>query len=218
MRQTEPRPLRPSGARKSTQQRRREILDAALECFSSKGFGATTMADIRERAAASTGSIYHHFKSKEQLAAELYLDGVRSSQTHGIEALATHPNTELGIRALVEGYLDWVKANPRLAAFVFTMRHADFLQPVEEDLDRVQQAAIERATEWFRARMVAGELQNLPTEVVRAILYGPANHLARQWISSGAAFELEGAKKQLARAAWDALKGPRLRSFVAKGN
>lgn len=213
MRLAEPRTSRPVVARKSSTQRRREILEAALECFASKGFGATTMADIRERADASTGSIYHHFKSKEQLAAELYLEGVRTSQHHGLQALAREASTEQGIRALVESYLDWVEHNPRLAAFLFTMRHADFLQAVEADLDRVQRGAIEDATEWFRSRMIAGELQNLAPDVVRALLYGPANHLARQWVTAQADIDLQEAKQQLARAAWEALKGPRMRAF-----
>jgi AcrR family transcriptional regulator len=211
MRVADQRTLRPAIGRKSSEQRRREILEAALECFATKGFGATTMADIRERADASTGSIYHHFRSKEQLAAELYLEGVRSTQLHGLQALLRRNGTEEGIRGLVEGYLDWVKENPRLAVFLFTMRHADFLQAVEEDLDRVEREAIEGATEWFRSRMLAGELQNLTTDVVRAILYGPANHFARQWITSQADVELQTAKRLLANAAWDALKGPKLR-------
>jgi len=38
------------------------------------------MADIRVRARASIGSIYHHFRSKEQLAAALYVEGLRDYQ------------------------------------------------------------------------------------------------------------------------------------------
>jgi AcrR family transcriptional regulator len=211
MRLVDQRAPRAAIGRKSSEQRRREILEAALECFANKGFGATTMADIRERAEASTGSIYHHFRSKEQLAAELYLEGVRSTQLHGLRALLQKDHAEHGIRALVEGYLDWVSDNRRLAVFLFTMRHADFLQAVEDDLGRVEREAIEGATEWFRSRMVSGELQNLTTDVVRAILYGPANHFARQWIASQADVELQTAKRVLASAAWDALKGPKLR-------
>lgn len=203
---------RPASPRKPSAERRREILDAALECFTKKGFSATTMADIRELAGASTGSIYHHFKSKEQLAAELYLDGVRSAQQHGLGALLGQSSVELGIRGIVEAYLDWVHDHARLASFLFTMRHADFLQAVEDDLERAEREAIERTSEWFRARMLAGELQNLGPDVVRAILYGPAGHFARQWVCSQGELDLPRAKQQLGRAAWEALKGPRLRS------
>jgi AcrR family transcriptional regulator len=194
---------------KRSEQRRREILDAALECFASKGFAASTMADIRERAGASTGSIYHHFKSKEQLAAELYLEGVRAVQQRGLAALLAHENTERGVCSLVEAYLDWVAENRPLAAFLFAMRHADFLQAVEQELDRIQHDAIDAATDWFRSRMLAGELPNLTPDVMRAILYGPASHFATQWASSRADVEIGTAKRQLSRAVWAALTGMR---------
>ena len=51
--------------------RRQAILEAALTCFTSKGFTETTMEDIRKLSGASTGSIYHHFENKEMLARSL---------------------------------------------------------------------------------------------------------------------------------------------------
>jgi AcrR family transcriptional regulator len=189
-----------------TEQRRQEILDAALECFSSKGFGASTMAEIRARAGASTGSIYHHFKSKEQLAAELYLEGVQSAQQRGVAALLQHATTERGIQALVESLLDWVAENRKLAAFLFAMRNADFLQAVEQDLAQIHRQGIEAATDWFRARMLSGELPNVTPDVLRALLYGPAWHFAREWAAAKADVPLDTAKRQLARAVWAGLR------------
>ena len=43
------------------------ILDAALALFSHQGFRATSIRDIAAKAKVSTGSVYHHFKDKEQL-------------------------------------------------------------------------------------------------------------------------------------------------------
>jgi AcrR family transcriptional regulator len=47
------------------------ILDAALHLFSHQGFRATSIRDIAARAGVSTGSVYHHFKDKEELFATL---------------------------------------------------------------------------------------------------------------------------------------------------
>ncbi|NOY22354.1 MAG: TetR/AcrR family transcriptional regulator [Acidobacteria bacterium] len=41
------------------------VLEAALELFSSQGYGATSMRQIAEKAGVSVGNIYHHFKNKE---------------------------------------------------------------------------------------------------------------------------------------------------------
>ncbi len=48
----------------ATQQR---ILDAATEAFATRGFTATTMADVVAGSGASVGSIYHHFGGKSEL-------------------------------------------------------------------------------------------------------------------------------------------------------
>ena len=44
-----------------------EIIAAALEAFLERGFAATTMSSIAERAGVAKGSVYLHFPSKEVL-------------------------------------------------------------------------------------------------------------------------------------------------------
>lgn len=46
---------------------RAAILDAALELFSHRGYGATSVRHIAGAAQVSTGSVYHHFKDKEAI-------------------------------------------------------------------------------------------------------------------------------------------------------
>ena len=118
----------------ATRQRRQAILGAALECFSTIGYEQTTLADIREKAGASTGSIYHHFGSKEQIAASLYLEGVSQTQEAGLEALLRTRTARTGVAAQVGAYIDWVVANPAMARFLFAMRHATFLDEEEPSI------------------------------------------------------------------------------------
>lgn len=53
--------------RKVSAQHREAILDAALECFSKRGFDATRVEDIARLAGVAKGSVYTHFKDKEAL-------------------------------------------------------------------------------------------------------------------------------------------------------
>jgi AcrR family transcriptional regulator len=48
--------------------RREQIVDAALRCFSARGFQRTSMADIIAESSMSAGAIYGHFEGKQQLA------------------------------------------------------------------------------------------------------------------------------------------------------
>jgi AcrR family transcriptional regulator len=43
------------------------ILEAALDLFSGQGYRGTSIRDISKAAGVSTGSVYHHFKDKEEL-------------------------------------------------------------------------------------------------------------------------------------------------------
>lgn len=49
------------------EQRRRQILTAAITCFARNGFRETTMADIAARAGVSDGLAYRYFRSKEEI-------------------------------------------------------------------------------------------------------------------------------------------------------
>ena len=48
-----------------------QALKAALQLFSSQGFGATSMRDIADRAGMSMGNLYHHFGHKEAMFQQL---------------------------------------------------------------------------------------------------------------------------------------------------
>ncbi len=52
---------------KEANERRNEILDAADELFSQKGFDGTSTNDILEKVGIARGTLYYHFKSKEDI-------------------------------------------------------------------------------------------------------------------------------------------------------
>ncbi|MEH7346231.1 TetR/AcrR family transcriptional regulator [Bacillus sp. JJ1532] len=52
---------------KKAEERRNEILDAADELFGQKGFDGTTTKDILDKVGIARGTLYYHFKSKEDL-------------------------------------------------------------------------------------------------------------------------------------------------------
>ena len=57
--------------------RRMEILDAAARCFSKQGYSGTSMRDIAKYTNILPGSLYYHFKSKEELYFEVHTEGIR---------------------------------------------------------------------------------------------------------------------------------------------
>lgn len=57
--------------RRRAEARKDEVLDAALELFTEKGFAATRVEDIAAKAGISKGTVYLYFESKEALMAGL---------------------------------------------------------------------------------------------------------------------------------------------------
>jgi AcrR family transcriptional regulator len=49
------------------QERRQQIMDAALACFARKGYHKTTMDDIVAESGLSKGTLYWYFRSKDEL-------------------------------------------------------------------------------------------------------------------------------------------------------
>jgi AcrR family transcriptional regulator len=52
---------------KDAEVRKNEILDAADELFAQKGYDGTSTNDILEKVGIARGTLYHHFKSKEEI-------------------------------------------------------------------------------------------------------------------------------------------------------
>jgi AcrR family transcriptional regulator len=59
---------------KALPSRRDELLDLAATMFAERGLRATTVRDIADSAGILSGSLYHHFKSKEQMVEEVLRD------------------------------------------------------------------------------------------------------------------------------------------------
>ncbi|WJR36211.1 TetR/AcrR family transcriptional regulator [Mycobacteroides immunogenum] len=68
----QPDALRAGGA--SQPSRRDELLSLAAEMFAERGLRATTVRDIADAAGILSGSLYHHFDSKEAIVDELLRD------------------------------------------------------------------------------------------------------------------------------------------------
>ena len=60
-----------AGAVRAGSERRDEILAIAAQLFAERGFAATTVREIADAAGILSGSLYHHFDSKESMVDEL---------------------------------------------------------------------------------------------------------------------------------------------------
>ncbi|MCK6529388.1 TetR/AcrR family transcriptional regulator [Myxococcota bacterium] len=193
--------------RERSRERRRRILEAALECFTTLGFTATTLEDIRARSGASTGSVYHHFGGKEQIAGALYVEGLRDYQAALAAELVLHDATAGGVRALVRRHLGWVVEHPDWARYLIRMRRAESVSAAEAEIRETNRSFVEAIRLWLAPRVARGELRALPVDLFLALLLGPSQEFTRLWIEGRARTDVAEAAEVLADAAWMALRG-----------
>ena len=92
----------PTRRRLTAEERRTEILDAALSAFSRKGYHATSIDDIAGDAGVSKALIYEHFASKQELYADLIARNAREL-TQRVAAALVGVEVESGMGRLATG-------------------------------------------------------------------------------------------------------------------
>ncbi|HEV7420962.1 MAG TPA: TetR family transcriptional regulator KstR2 [Mycobacterium sp.] len=77
---------------KALPSRRDELLELAAAMFAERGLRSTTVRDIADSAGILSGSLYHHFKSKEQMAEEVLRDFLDWLFARYLEIVDTEPD------------------------------------------------------------------------------------------------------------------------------
>ena len=89
--------------RRDPEARRQAILEAALAVFTSEGFAAAKLDDVADKAGVAKGTIYLHFKDKQDLFEQMVRVAV-SPVIARLEALAKIPelSAEMVLRTMFE--------------------------------------------------------------------------------------------------------------------
>lgn len=95
--------------------RRQEILDTAAAVFAEKGILAATVRDISERAGILSGSLYHHFASKEQMIAEVLTPVLRAQIDVFDRIVAEHHNPVEILRRVIAAEVTQSAETPLVA-------------------------------------------------------------------------------------------------------
>jgi len=199
----------PGSTHTSSKQRRQQIVQAALECFANKGFAQTTMEDIRRRANASSGSIYHHYKSKEQLAARVLQEGIIHHQSGILAELKHQHEAKEGIYAIVRFHLRWVTEHPNWARFMFQMREADIVASAEADLRKANRKMFQQLFQWLKPHIEKGAIKNLPEDLYIPLIMGPCFAYTRLLLSGMSTTDIPSAGEILAMSIWRSIGGER---------
>ena len=89
----------PNGALRS--QRRADMVSIAGELFAQKGYRATTVREIADAAGILSGSLYHHFDSKESIGDEILSGFINEVLANYRNALDAAPDPKAALEQIV---------------------------------------------------------------------------------------------------------------------
>lgn len=183
------------------------VMDVAIQVMSERGYAATSIQEVADRVGVLKGSLYHYFRSKEELLARILEEGYEQNDeiVEDVTKLGLDPFDEL-IEYLRRS-CQWYLANVERANIFFT----DGRHLTGEHLEKIRERG--RQFEKFvsnhvRSAQSSGEIrQDLDARLVTRFILGSINNI-RQWPSrSGADFtnqELSDAFITLVRSAIEA--------------
>jgi len=78
-----------------------KIFKAAIKTFSKSGFYKTTMKEIAENAGVAKGTLYYHFKSKDDILEFLIDEGIKILKQEAIEEIGKLNNAVEKLRKII---------------------------------------------------------------------------------------------------------------------
>jgi len=161
------------------EEKRRQLLDAAVRVFARKGFHASRVGDIAQEAGVAHGLLYHYFKSKDQVLEAVFHDNwsillariasVEETDEPAAEQLrhiaAIVLRTWLHLPDVVRVVVREFGRSPELAE-----RIGELAQPIGS-IARVIERGIER-----------GEFKQVDPRVAATVVYGSIDELLTAWV------------------------------------
>ncbi|HEY5845209.1 MAG TPA: TetR/AcrR family transcriptional regulator [Microlunatus sp.] len=185
-------------------QRRAQLLDAANDVFTSKGYHAAAMDDIADAAGVSKPVLYQHFPSK----LDLYLALLDTSCDRLVEVVrealdSTEDNADRVV-ATMGAFYEFVSSASGEFRFVFESDLTGDGQ-VQQRLWRVNNEIADAIAEVIVSDTGLAADQ---AKLLAISLVGTAQVSARWWVSNGRRHvELAEAKQLVSRLAWRGIRG-----------
>ena len=147
--------------------RRAQLLEAAIRCFASQGYHATTMDTIAEESGLSKGSLYRFFKSKDDLLLAIF-DQFEGEMNQRWASLDTGEDPLRQLREYGQTLADQMTAQPELSVvWLEFLRH----KTAQEHLRKHHASARKRLTASIRAGVRNGKINGVPaTQAADALL------------------------------------------------
>jgi len=190
----EGRPYRGMSPQARRAERRRRLLDSAMELFGTVGYAATSIEEICRAAGVTTRHFYEEYASREELLRAVYTEIAIQSVKEVTEAIQSAPmDFEARVRAGIEAYVRPMLTDPRRAR-IFCLE-AVGVSPAMEAHRRSVLHIMASMTQHYAEELRMDEPVRFPEGwnfgYNTLALVGAINELMAEWVAEGPKVSLE---------------------------
>ena len=155
---------------KTKTDKRQAILDTALALFVSQGFHGTSTASIAKQAGVATGTLFHHFPSKEALMECLFLN-IKQEFANAL-LLNAHQGSKLkhNAKQLWQSALDWSLENP--IKQLFFQQYSMSPMIAKNVRDQAMNSILSFISELIKQGQMMGLIAHYPVELMLENCHG----------------------------------------------
>ncbi len=155
-----------------------KLMRAAMDIVAADGFGAATTAAIADRSGMAEGTLYRHFKSKDELMIAAY----RQLKADVFERVSAETGDSASIRdrarAMWLGM--WNTYCHDLPAFTFGQRFGESALSSQEG-GTAHERIMDHLCAIIKDGQVSGEIRDLPRDVLVAFFFPPMMAMLKQF-------------------------------------
>ncbi|AVX19597.1 transcriptional regulator, TetR family [Carboxydocella sporoproducens DSM 16521] len=161
-----------------TSGKREQILAAAMEVFSRRGFHEAKMEEIAAAAGVGKGTVYEYFSSKAELFQEMFRQNICKHLSRLEDAIAAETTTTGKIQRLLELHFQFAWEAQDLTRLSLDFGHLNFNQEFRQWILRHQRQKIELITRLVREGQEKGEIKTeLNPHAVALVILGTFHSL-----------------------------------------
>ena len=164
---------------KVQEERRRQILQAAVRAFARKGYHACRVSDIAKEAGVAYGLVYHYYRSKETLLEAIFKEtwGAMLATIRSVEQLDEPARVQ--VRKVTEIVLRTWKRDPELVRVL--VREVTRSSQVQQETDEIDLAyqALQRIVE--RGQQTGEFRDDVDARLIGTIWYGALEEILTGW-------------------------------------
>jgi AcrR family transcriptional regulator len=157
---------------KVVEDRREQIIDAAMRVFAQKGFVRTTNKDIAHEAGITPGLIYHYFDSKEALLQAIIKGRSPLRIIHSLPPQALAQSPEVFLRFIVMQVLAILEEENFIQLIRVILPEVIYNQDTGSAVSSAIQQVLGFLESYFQSKMETGELRKTDSTLLPQLLIG----------------------------------------------